>query len=112
MPPLAEAGHRTIAAELDRLPGTVRGWLRAFGRRAEALARCGWRWAISLGEEPPRRWPAESPLAYGLEALRWAYEGYVESFGRTADFSRSWRAFETSPWGWGERMGRLVPSRR
>ena len=80
------AGHRMIAAELDRPPGTVRGWLRAFGRRAEALARCGWRWAISLGEEPPRRWPAESPLAYGLEALRWAYEGYVESFGRTADF--------------------------
>ena len=28
------AGHRTIAAELDRPPGTVRGWLRSFGRRA------------------------------------------------------------------------------
>jgi len=80
------AGHRTIAAELDRPPGTVRGWLRAFGRRAEALARCGWRWAISLGDEVPCRWPDRSPVAYAVEALRRAYEWWVERFGRTADF--------------------------
>jgi hypothetical protein len=30
-------GHRTIAARLGRPPGTVRGWLRAFARRAEAV---------------------------------------------------------------------------
>lgn len=80
------AGHRTIAAELDRAPGTVRGWLRAFGRRAETIGRCGSRWAVSLGEELPRRWPAESPVAYGVEALRWAYAACVERFGRIADF--------------------------
>ena len=33
-------GHRTIAARLDRAPGTVRGWLRAFARRAERSADC------------------------------------------------------------------------
>jgi transposase-like protein len=30
-------GHRTIAAEVGRPASTVRGWLRRFGRRAEAL---------------------------------------------------------------------------
>jgi len=33
----AGAGHRTIAAGNGRPPGTVRGWLRRFGRRAEQL---------------------------------------------------------------------------
>jgi len=84
------AGHRTIAAELDRPPGTVRGWVRACGRSGVAPRRwpaaAGWRWGISLGEEVSCQWPAESPLAYGVEALRWAYTGYVERFGRIADF--------------------------
>ena len=31
-------GHRTIAARLDRPPGTVRGWLRAFARRNRDVA--------------------------------------------------------------------------
>lgn len=31
------AGHRTIAAANGRSAGTVRGWLRRFGRRAEQL---------------------------------------------------------------------------
>ncbi len=39
------AGHRTIAARLERPPVTVRGWLRAFAGRAEtmrcALCACG-----------------------------------------------------------------------
>lgn len=33
----AGAGHRTIAASGGRPAGTVRGWLRRFGRRAEQL---------------------------------------------------------------------------
>ena len=33
----AGAGHRTIAAGNGRPAGTVRGWLRRFGRRAEQL---------------------------------------------------------------------------
>jgi hypothetical protein len=31
------AGHRPIAAQLGRPPSTVRGWLRAFARNAEAV---------------------------------------------------------------------------
>ncbi|TMR17534.1 hypothetical protein ETD86_23200 [Nonomuraea turkmeniaca] len=33
----AGAGHRRIAARLDRPSATVRGWLRAFARAAEAI---------------------------------------------------------------------------
>lgn len=33
----AGAGHRTIAVATGRPAGTVRGWLRRFGRRAEGL---------------------------------------------------------------------------
>jgi transposase-like protein len=33
----AGAGHRTVAAGVDRPASTVRGWLRRFGRRAEQL---------------------------------------------------------------------------
>jgi phage I-like protein len=33
----AGTGHRTIAARNGRPVGTVRGWLRRFGRRAEQL---------------------------------------------------------------------------
>ena len=33
----AGAGHRSIAAVLDRPVSTVRGWLRRFGARAESL---------------------------------------------------------------------------
>lgn len=33
----AGVGHRPIAARLDRPAATVRGWLRAFGRNAEAV---------------------------------------------------------------------------
>ena len=33
----AGGGHRTIAAGNGRAVGTVRGWLRRFGRRAEQL---------------------------------------------------------------------------
>jgi hypothetical protein len=33
----AGAGHRAIAASLGRAPETVRGWLRRFGARAEAV---------------------------------------------------------------------------
>jgi hypothetical protein len=36
----AGSGHRTIAAGNGRPPGTVRGWLRRFARRAEQYGRC------------------------------------------------------------------------
>lgn len=63
------AGHRQIAARLGRPPGTVRGWLRAFARRAEALGGCARRWAHAIdGALQPAR-PAGSPLADAVEAI-------------------------------------------
>jgi len=64
------AGHRRIAARLGRPPGTVRGWLRAFARRAEEVSSCAQRWthaidAFSLGDSSP----AGSPLADAVEAV-------------------------------------------
>jgi hypothetical protein len=63
------AGHRTIAARLGRPAGTVRGWLRAFVRRAEALHATALRWtqALNLAREPTQ--PAGSPLADAVEAI-------------------------------------------
>jgi Domain of unknown function (DUF6431) len=63
------AGHRTIAARLGRPAGTVRGWLRAFARRAETLHAAALRWihALNLAREPTR--PAGSPLADAVEAI-------------------------------------------
>jgi hypothetical protein len=62
-------GHRTIAARLDRPPGTVRGWLRAASRHADALRACGVRWAITLSEPPARSSPFSSPLHTTVDAL-------------------------------------------
>ena len=42
------AGHRTIAVRLGRPPATVRGWLRAFARRSEAVGSCARRWAHAI----------------------------------------------------------------
>jgi len=65
------AGHRTIAAQLGRPPGTVRGWLRAFARRAETLASCAWRWtgAIDLASRADTQPPSTSALVDAVEAL-------------------------------------------
>ena len=74
-------GHRTIAARLDRPPGTVRGWLRAGARRAEALQRCGELWTIALGDQlgrpmlpPSALYGAVNPV--GKAAVAWQLRFY------------------------------------
>jgi Homeodomain-like domain len=63
------AGHRTIAARLRRPPGTVRGWLRAFARRAAALSSCARRWmqAIDVAADQPA--PSASPFVEAVDTL-------------------------------------------
>lgn len=64
------AGHRTIATRLGRPPGTVRGWLRVFARRAEAVGSCARRWAHAIeaaGLQADRS--AGSPFADAVDAL-------------------------------------------
>lgn len=61
-------GHRRIAARLDRPPGTVRGWLRAFARRADAITSRARSWARTLDNTflPGRN---DSPVAEAVNAL-------------------------------------------
>jgi hypothetical protein len=62
-------GHRKIAARLQRPPGTVRGWLRAFAARAEAVRCCALRWAYAIDPTLASTVPAGSPLADAVGAL-------------------------------------------
>src|SRR5947207_13837724 len=64
-------GHRKIATRLNRPPGTVRGWLRAFARRAEAIASCARRWthAIDPFELEARGPAAGSPSAEAVDCV-------------------------------------------
>jgi hypothetical protein len=62
-------GHRRIAAELGRPAGTVRGWLRAFARRAEAVTSCARRWELAAGGGGDRGIVSGSPLVQALDAL-------------------------------------------
>src|SRR5512144_1080710 len=63
--------HRTCRPTLGRPPGTVRGWLRAFARRADAIASCARRWthAIDPLELEARGPAAGSPVADAVDAL-------------------------------------------
>jgi hypothetical protein len=63
------AGHRRIAARLGRPATTVRGWLRRFGRHAQAIRGLFLRLAVQLDPsvEPPS--PAGSALADAVTAI-------------------------------------------
>lgn len=77
-------GHRTIAASLDRPPGTVRGWLRAFARRTDTLRCLGVTWTVQLGDAPWMARASGQPFADALDALASAARAYVLRFGRIA----------------------------
>src|SRR5215470_2980428 len=59
----AGAGHRAVAGRLGRPASTVRGWLRAFARRAEQVRLVFTALAASLVMDPPLPAPAGSPAA-------------------------------------------------
>jgi hypothetical protein len=75
-------GHRTIAARLDRPPGTVRGWLRAFAARADPIRQCAVSCTVELSDADalPRRL-ASSPTVAALEALGCAARACRLRFG-------------------------------
>jgi hypothetical protein len=81
-------GHRRIAARLDRPPATVRGWLRAFARRAEPVAASARRWTLAIdGHNDAEGHPARSPLADAVDAL-----------GSAARACRLHLGMSASPW--------------
>ena len=65
----AGAGHRLIAERLGRPASTVRGWLRAFARRAEQVRSVFTALAASLTTDPPLPAPAGSPLGDAVAAV-------------------------------------------
>jgi hypothetical protein len=63
-------GHRRIAARLERPPGTVRGWLRTFARRAELVTVSARRWTHAIDPSAlEQTGPAYSPIADAVDAL-------------------------------------------
>jgi hypothetical protein len=56
-------GQRRIAALLGRAPSTVRGWLRRFTGRAEAVRQVFTALLCDLDADPPRLEPAGSAFA-------------------------------------------------
>jgi hypothetical protein len=62
-------GYRTIAARLGRPPATVRGWLRVFSGRADAVRCCAVRWTHAMDPTLLSSAPAASPFADAVAAL-------------------------------------------
>jgi hypothetical protein len=65
----AGAGHRKIAAMLDRPAETVRGWLRRFAAKAETLRAHFRHWALALDARLDEITPKGSPTGEALEAI-------------------------------------------
>lgn len=61
-------GHRKIAARLGRPPATVRGWLRAFARRAETVRSSALGWARTIDARLESR-ASGSSFAGAVDAL-------------------------------------------
>lgn len=73
-------GHRGIAARLGRPPGTVRGWLRRFGARVEAVRVVFTRWCRALAPDPVLPSPAGSGWADAVAAVSAAARAFTVRF--------------------------------
>ncbi|KOY56489.1 DUF6431 domain-containing protein [Streptomyces sp. XY332] len=62
-------GHRRVAAYLGLAEGTVRGWLRAFAGRAEAVRRHFTVALVALADDPVMPDAAPSTLADAVSAV-------------------------------------------
>lgn len=63
------AGHRRIAVACGRPAETVRGWLRRFGARVEAVRAVFTGWCRALGPDPVLPGPAGSAWADAVAAV-------------------------------------------
>jgi transposase-like protein len=80
------AGHRVVAARLGRPASTVRGWLRRFGERAEAVRVFFTRLLADVAPDPVMPAGAAGPAAAAVSAVtgaavavaeRWPHLGKV-----------------------------------
>ena len=65
----AGKGARPIAAAIGRAAGTVRGWLRRFGSRAEAVRAFFTRLLVEVGTDPVPPAQGPSPFADAVAAV-------------------------------------------
>jgi hypothetical protein len=77
----AGAGYRRVAAELGRPVETVRGWLRRFGGRAEAVRVVFTGWCRALASDPVLPGPAGSAWADAVAAVVAAAGAVAARFG-------------------------------
>ncbi|MGH9152838.1 MAG: helix-turn-helix domain-containing protein [Acidimicrobiales bacterium] len=77
------AGYRRIATVLGmrKLAQTVRGWLRAFARAAEAIRAHFTRWAYALDPGLGPIAPRGNPLGDAVEAMAVAARAAVQRHG-------------------------------
>ena len=81
----AGESRASIAERLGRHEDTVRGWLRAFARNAEAIRSCFTRWASALDPLCGPIEPEASAFSDALQAIGVAVRAMVLRFGpRTA----------------------------
>jgi hypothetical protein len=65
----AGVGHRRIAVGLGRAAETVRGWLRRFATRVEAVRAVFTRWCRALAPDPVLSGPAGTAWADAVAAI-------------------------------------------
>lgn len=75
------AGHRSIAAGLGRAPETVRGWLRRFGGRLEAVRSFFTALMVRVEVDPVVPPAGASAWADALSAIAGAWNATVSRFG-------------------------------
>jgi hypothetical protein len=81
-------GHRKIAARLGRPPATVRGWLRAFARRAEGVQSSALRWARTI----------DAQLESTTAGAGSSFVGAVDALGIAARACRLSLRTRAGPW--------------
>ncbi|MFD7026428.1 hypothetical protein ACFWAR_00080 [Streptomyces sp. NPDC059917] len=81
-------GHRQVAAHLGLADSTVRGWLRAFAGRAEAVRRHFTVALVALADDPVMPNAAPSALADGVSAVAAAHHAAATKWPRMLTVSR------------------------
>jgi transposase-like protein len=86
----AGAGHGRLAARLGVAAATVRGWLRRFASRAEALRSAFTVLACALDPDPLLPGPAGSPLADAVAAILAACAAAARRWGAAVSALSPW----------------------
>lgn len=77
----AGQGHRRVAAALGRAPDTVRGWLRRFAARVDAVREVFTGWCRALDPDPVLPGPTGTAWADALAAIDAAARAVHARFG-------------------------------